>query len=256
MTAEHRLASVLRAMGVRRGGILMVHASLGGSGLRAADLLGAVFSALGPEGTLVVPAFTPENSDTSHAHRALTQGMAAGERARYLASMPPFDPATTPCRGMGVFAEYVRTTAGAVRSAHPQTSLAGIGPRAVELLADHAVDCHLGERSPLGRLYTADTQVLLFRVGFEVCSALHLAEYRLPAPPTRTYRCVVGRTGNWLAYEDVALNDGDFAEIGALLPRELLVERDVAGRPTTLFSMRVVVDAARDQMSGFRQGLA
>ncbi|MFF0191065.1 AAC(3) family N-acetyltransferase [Streptomyces sp. NPDC005244] len=51
----------------------------------------------------------------------------------------------------------------------------------------HDPDCHLGEGSPLGALYAADARVLLFRVGFEVCSAFHLAECRLrPVPPLRS----------------------------------------------------------------------
>ena len=110
--------------------------------------------------------------------------------------MAPFDPATTPCPTMGALAECVRTTPGAVRSTHPHTSFAALGPRAAELLADHDPHCHLGERSPLGALYAAGAHVLLFRVGFEACSAFHLAEYRLrPAPPPRAYSVRVGPAG-------------------------------------------------------------
>lgn len=66
--------------------------------------------ALGPAGTLVVPAFTPENSDTSRAHLARVAGLTEAERARVRADMPAFDPAGTPAPTMGRFAETVRLT--------------------------------------------------------------------------------------------------------------------------------------------------
>lgn len=170
--------------------------------------------------------------------------------------MSPFDPDATPCHSMGALAECVRTTPGAVRSAHPQSSFAGIGPRAAELLSGHDPHCHLGEQSPTATLYDADAQVLLLRVGFEVCSAFHLAEYRTrPHARRRTYRCVVGERGNWISYDDVALYDGDFGAIGARLPRELTVEGEWAGKTVTFFRMRAAVDHACNQMSGLGRGM-
>ncbi|MEW2167212.1 AAC(3) family N-acetyltransferase [Streptomyces sp. NPDC007084] len=251
-----QLASDLSQLGISRGGVLLAHASLGGSGLRAERLRDALLTALGPDGTLVVPAFTPENSFTSRTYKELTAGMSAQREAAFRASRPPFDPARTPCPTMGVFAQCVRTTPGAVRSIHPHTSFAGLGARAAELLAWHDPRCHLGEESPLGALYAANAQVLLFRVGFEVCSAFHLAEYRLrPAPPPRSYSAVLDEPGRWVAYEDITLYDGDFGVIGGRLPRDLTAEREMAGRTVRLFGMREAVDLAGVQMSGYRRGL-
>ncbi|MER6155586.1 AAC(3) family N-acetyltransferase [Streptomyces sp. NPDC001868] len=248
-----RLQDDLAEMGVRPGGVLMVHSSLSGTGLAPTAVRDALLRALGPDGTLVVPAFTPENSDTSRAYHVSTEGMTEREKAEFRAAMLPFEKDVTPCPTMGALAECVRTTPGAVRSAHPQTSFAGLGPRAAELLADHDPHCHLGERSPMASLYTADAQILLLRVGFEVCTAFHLAEYRTtPAPPMRTYRCVLEERGGWISYEDLSLFDGDFGEIGARLPRELLEEREWAGRPMVLLGLRDAVDSAQRLMSGYR----
>jgi len=248
------LARAFAALGLRRGGVLLVHASLGGTGLRDSEVCGALLDALGPDGTLVVPAFTPENSDTSRAHHRATAGLNDRDRAAFRAAMPPFEPDVTSCLSMGVLAERVRTTPGAVRSGHPQTSFAALGPRAADLLADHHPHCHLGERSPLSRLYAADAQILLLRVGFEACSAFHLAECRsTPLPALRAYRCVIGRKGNWTAYQDAVLDDSDFGAIGAELPGDLLTEQDVAGRPAKLIGMKEAVDHALVIMSGFRR---
>lgn len=250
MADRAALRALFERAGVPRGGVLMVHASLSGTGAAPETVRDALLDALGPGGTLVVPAFTPENSDTSRAHRQLTEGLDEREVLAFRATMPPYDPDTTPCPTMGALAECVRTTPGAVRSAHPQTSLAGLGPRAPELLDGHHPHCHLGERSPLARLYEADARILLLRVGFEVCSALHLAEYRTtPPPPRRTYRCVVDKQGNWVECEDAALDDSDFEAVGERLPSHLLMRREWSGRPVTQFRMRPVVDDAVRQMS-------
>ncbi|MGW5650107.1 aminoglycoside N(3)-acetyltransferase [Streptomyces humi] len=251
------LADLFRTLGVRRGGVLMAHASLSGTKAAPELVRDALLAALGPEGTLVVPAFTPENSDTSRAYRQAVAGMDDREAAEYRAAMPPFDPDATECPTMGALAECVRSTSGAVRSAHPQTSLAGLGPRAAELLRKHPLRSHLGRLSPMARLYRADAQVLLLRVGFEMCSSFHYAEYLTrPRPPRRTYRCVVGHKGNWVSYRDLSLNDGDFGAIGARLPQGLRAEADWASKPVVLCSMRDLVRHAKGQMSGYRRALA
>ncbi|WP_435209661.1 aminoglycoside N(3)-acetyltransferase [Streptomyces sp. bgisy034] len=227
---SHRLTEDLRSLGLRPGDIVLVHSSLrriGPTERGAATVVDALRAAVGPEGTIVVPTFTAANSLTSPIYRERTRGMTAQEIDAFKETMPGFDPATTPSDGMGVVAELLRQMPGTRRSAHPQTSLAASGPKAAELTRDHPLDCHLGEASPLGRLCQAGARVLLLGVGFESCTAFHLGEYRLPHPPPRRYDCVVadgrpvgGNPGRqWVWFEDVALDDGDFARLGAWLER-------------------------------------
>ncbi|MEU6747470.1 AAC(3) family N-acetyltransferase [Spirillospora sp. NPDC046719] len=253
------LAEDLRALGVEPGSRLLVHASLRRVG-RVEGGAGAVASALGdvlgPAGTIVVPTATSDNSDTSRAYLARTQGMSEDERRRYLRTMPPFDPATTPSTGMGALAEYVRTSPGAVRSAHPQTSFAALHARAGFFAGDHDPACHLGERSPLARLYEAGASILLLGVGYASCTALHLAEYRYRRdPPTRWYGCMVLRGGRpeWWRYRDVVLDDGDFPEIGAALDRTRHVVRGRVGAAgVRLLPLRQAVDFAAGWMAHAR----
>ncbi|MEW1778342.1 AAC(3) family N-acetyltransferase [Streptomyces sp. NPDC086777] len=202
---------------MRPGDTLLVHASLRRVGSGPGAVLAALLDVLGPEGTVVVPAFTAGNSDTSPDYRDRTRGMTHRQRVLHRASMPPFERDRTPSERMGRFAEVVRCAQGAVRSAHPQTSFAALGARSGELMACHDEECHLGERSPLARLERAGAHVLLLGVGYEVCTAFHLGEYRLPDPPRRLYRCVVLRDGarTWISYEDVALDDRDFGSLGS-----------------------------------------
>lgn len=215
-----RLADQLSRLGVERSGVLLVHASMRAVGAvsgGAGAVIGALRDALGEDGTLIVPSFTPENSDTSPQYRNRVRGLTGHAREAVRASMPPFDPATTAAPSMGRLAETVRLTPGAARSRHPQTSFAALGPLADKLVAHHRPDCHLGEDSPLACLYDVRAQVLLLGTGFGSCTAFHLGEYRVPTPPRRTYRCVVTTRGrrHWWEYDDVALDDSDFAALGA-----------------------------------------
>ncbi|MEW2634052.1 AAC(3) family N-acetyltransferase [Streptomyces sp. NPDC048389] len=248
---DRDLVEALRTLGVRSGMTLLVHASLHATGLGARSVRDALLEILGPDGTLVVPAFTEENSDTSFAYQARVRGLTPEQAAAFRADMPAFDPAATPSQGMGRLAESVRTAPGARRSAHPQTSFAAIGRRAAELLADHPLDCHLGERSPLGALYRAGAQVLMINVGFAKCTAFHLAEYRV-ASALRTYRCVVrGAEGGseWTEYTDVVLDDSDFEAVGAAFSREVERSGQLGGRTARLFSIRKAVDHAKGWMT-------
>ncbi|MEU4264654.1 MULTISPECIES: AAC(3) family N-acetyltransferase [Streptomycetaceae] len=255
-----RAAAQLTGLGVERGGVLLVHASMRAVGGDAVAMADALRTALGPEGTLVVPSFTPENSDTSPSYLNRVRGLSDESRAAVRAAMPPFDRAATPAPSMGRLAETVRLTPGAERSAHPQTSFTAIGPSAGKLLAGHRPDCHLGEDSPLARLYEADAQILLLGTGFDTCTAFHLAEYRLPAPPRRLYRCVVAPEGGrrWWEYEDVALDDSDFAALGRAFERAELTGAVRTGRVgsavSRLMRLRPAVDFAVGWLGTHRTG--
>jgi aminoglycoside 3-N-acetyltransferase len=216
---RERLAENFRALGLRHGQHLLVHSSLRRVGRvdgGAATVLDSIRDAAGQQATLVVPTQTSWNSLSSAAFMAATAGLDAQERARYIAAIPGFDPASTPSSGMGAFAEYVRTSPGAVRSRHPQTSFAALGPSAQECMSVHDLDCHLGDRSPLGWLYEADAAILLLGVGYSVCTAFHLAEYRLGGP-RRPHHCFTGgaQGRDERVFLAIELDDSDFESLGA-----------------------------------------
>jgi aminoglycoside 3-N-acetyltransferase len=250
--AARELAADLRALGVRPGQDLLVHCSMRRVGPvpgGAATLLRALRSATGPQSTLVVPAQTRMTSLSSTAFRAATGALDAEGMAWFIATMAAFDPATTPSSGMGVFAEHVRATPGSARSAHPLASFAALGPRAAECMATHDMDCHLGERSPLGWLYQADAAVLLLGVGYSACTAFHLAAYRLPRlPALREYRCLVAAEGarREFSFTDIELHADDFEKLGERVDREPFVRRGRVGSAANcrLLPIRGAVDFA------------
>jgi aminoglycoside N3'-acetyltransferase len=158
------LAGQLRALGVKPGGVLLVHTSF--RSVRPVEggpegLIAALRTALGDAGTLVMPSWGDDDDS-------------------------PFDPPTTPAASdLGVTAEIFRRMPGVRRSQHGQ-AFAAIGPAADRVLADPLpLPPHIPE-SPVGRVYDLDGQVLLLGVGHEADTTLHLAEliagvpYRLP----------------------------------------------------------------------------
>ncbi len=147
------LVRQLRDLGVRPGGVLLVHTAfskvrpvVGGP----AGLIAALRDALGPDGTLVMPSMSSDDDNT-------------------------FDPATTPCPDMGVVAETFWRSLGVLRSDSPH-AFAAIGPRAEEITAPHPVEIPHGQDSPVGRACELDAQVLLLGVGHDANTAIHLAE--------------------------------------------------------------------------------
>jgi aminoglycoside 3-N-acetyltransferase len=254
-----RLETDLHALGVPAGRPLLVHASLSHIGHvkgGANTVIAALLAVLGANGTLVTGAGTPENSTTSRAFHALTDDLTQDRVDDFLAKMRPFNQETTPT-SVGAIAEALRTTPGARRSAHPQSSFAAVGREARELMAGHRVRCHLGEDSPLAKLYDRDALILMLGVDYRACSALHLAEYRYrERPPKRVYSCVVKKWGKtrWLYYRDVALDDDDFEKIGhyleCVLAEQGAIRRGRVGRAEScLIPMRSVVDLASEWMA-------
>nr|WP_232838637.1 AAC(3) family N-acetyltransferase [Streptomyces geranii] len=216
------LAAELRGLGLRAGDTVLVHSALHAVGPvsgGADTMVNALLDVLGPGGTLVTYTQTPDNSHPSR--WGLTRGYSVPEERweEERDRMPAFDPLTTPSFGVGVLSEAVRTRPGALRSAHPQSSFAALGAQAGYITSDHALDCHLGEDSPLARLEKLGARVLLLGVGFGSCTAFHLAEYRIPGRSRRTYSCAVaaplpeGR--RWHEYTDVLLDSSPFPELGA-----------------------------------------
>ncbi|MEE6258599.1 aminoglycoside N(3)-acetyltransferase [Plantactinospora sonchi] len=212
------LASELRALGVAPGDVLLLHSSYRSLGFVAGGVQAVVqafLDTLGPEGTLVVPTHTSDNTDPAGwQHPPVPESWWPVIRAQ----SPGFDPARTPpSRWMGVIPNVVRTWPGALRSSHPQVSFAALGARAAEILAGHRLDDALGETSPLGAVYRLDGRVLLLGCDHGSNTSLHLAEYRQESPVRATTgSSVVGPDGTsrWTEWVDVDADESDLARLG------------------------------------------
>ncbi len=251
------LAEDLRALGVREGGVLLVHSSLSALGWVCGGgvaVVQALIDALQPDGTLVMPTHTTGNSDPS---LWTDHPVPSSWWPEVRAHMPAYDARVTPSRGVGAIPEVLRSWPGALRSDHPQTSFAAVGPRAAVVTRDHRLGSALGERSPLGRLYELDADVLLLGAGHGANTSMHLAEYRRASPARgRSGAAVAGPGGRrWVTCDDVDLDDSDFATIGAALDAAGLSRvGSVGGARCRLMGQRVVVDFALEWIERERVG--
>ena len=166
---EHFVAD-LHSLGVRRGGVLLVHSSLKSLGRvpgGAETVIQGLLAALGQEGTLLMPALSYE---TVHA------------------ANPIFDVRSTPSC-VGALPEYFRTRQATRRSMHPTHSVCALGRRADELLDPHLLDTTpCGSNSPFHRLPDFDGQILMLGCGLLPNTSMHaIEEYVIPpylfAPP-------------------------------------------------------------------------
>ena len=138
-------------------------------------LYSAMREVIGPEGTILLPAFSfsfPRNEE--------------------------FDAQTTPSIQGGwssslEFLEYFRQLPGVVRSADPILSVAGLGPQAEELLT-HLPNTSFGKDCLYERLVKSDGKICGIGVGLAEAPFLHYVEEAMGVP-FRYKKLFTGRIG-------------------------------------------------------------
>ncbi len=212
------LARDLRALGMTAGQTVMVHTSLSALGWTVGGgeaVVRALMDVLTPQGTLVMPGQTADNSEPSHwANPPVPEAWWPVIRAH----SPPYDPQTTPTSGLGVVAEQFRTYPGVMRSHHPMISFTAWGAGAQEIVRHQSLEAPIGDDSPVARLLDKDGHVLLLGVNHGVNTALHLAEHRARiAHPVEAQGSAMWVNGQrrWVEYSLFAYDSGDFAALGS-----------------------------------------
>ena len=152
------LARDLASLGVCQGDTVMIHASLKAIGPVAGGpdaIVEALLQAIGETGNLMAYV----SWDKSPYDETLNgRTLSGSERDAW----PAFDPATSRTyRGFGILNEFIVRHPATRRSAHPDASMAAIGPRAEELVHPHELGRAYGPGSPLERLIAMGGRVLM-----------------------------------------------------------------------------------------------
>jgi aminoglycoside 3-N-acetyltransferase len=172
----------LQTLGVRTGGILMVHTRMSALGWVVGGtqtVVEALTHTLGPEGTLM--AYAGWEDDPWH----LAEWPDQWQRA-YREGLPPFDPELSEAdHDMGRLPERIRTWPGARASSAHVMRFVAIGARAEWLTADQPWNHPQGPGSPLSKLVTEEGQVLMLGAPLDTLTVLHHAEAIVDAPEKR-----------------------------------------------------------------------
>lgn len=241
----------LVSLGLKSGSVVLVHTALSKLGWVCggpAALVLALEAVLGPEGTLVMPTHSGDNSNPENWQNP---PVPVDWIETIRATMPAYDPSLTPTRGMGKVPETFRSQSGTIRSAHPQLSFAARGAKAQEVTANHELEIEMGAGSPLDHIYDLDGWILLIGVGFGNNTSLHLAEHKaeFPAKKYLDYGCAMLVDGKrkWVSYQGFDYNDEDFVKIGEAFMQEypdLIKTGKIGLADAMLMPQRAVVDFA------------
>lgn len=199
-----RLAADLRSLGIEPGDLVMVHASLRAIGPVASGaeaVLAALLAAVGPAGTLMALVSWDHSP-----YDATLNGNSLSQTERQ--TWPAFDPATAPpYRGWGYLNAVICRHPRVRRSAHPDSSMAAIGPLAEALVSEHPLGSAYGPDSPIERFIAQRGKVLLLGAPLDAVTVLHYSEAVAEIPHKRrvTYEMpVLDADGAkvWVAVED------------------------------------------------------
>lgn len=253
---ESSLIDFFKSIGISTDDDLCVHSSMSSIGYISGGPQTVITALLKTitQGTVLMPAHSGDWSDPAQWEHP---PVPATWFETLYQEMPAFDPKITPIRKMGKVAEQFFALRDTLRSNHPQTSFCARGIRAHDYTKDHALTPMFGLNSPLGKLYQNNGKVLLFGVGFDRCTLLHVAEHLTGCLPKTKNGAPMMKDGHreWIWFEDDAIDSDDFPQIGAHLVEMGIAKVHPLGYGEVIvMSAQPAVDAAVKLIKQLRYG--
>jgi len=244
-STERTLTSDFVNLGLKEGDGVFVHASLGAIGKvvgGARAVINALFAVTGNKGLIAMPGFSTDAYFPKEIDRA---ALSAFEIQEIENAVLGFDPNTSSALGMGVIAELFRNWPGTIRSQHPTSSICLLGADAANYVAPHPFEWVCGPQSPSGRLMKRpNMKTLLIGVGWNRCSALHVAETLATPKRTKIRRFKPDRNAQWVETPDVADDlDRLFPLVGSAFESEgKVIKGNIGTAPSRLCGYRDLIE--------------
>ena len=186
MHSRQQLTADLRSLGVARGDVVMVHASVKAVGEVAGgpDQIHLVLKeALTGQGTLLMYAGCP-----SYVDEVGRGNLSPGEEAEVLEKLPPFDAVMArSARDHGILVEFLRTWPESRVNSHV-TRFVAWGAQADYLFSSQPWDYAFGHDSALDRFAGLDGKILLLGCDHDTVTFLHYVEHIAEIPDRRVAR--------------------------------------------------------------------
>lgn len=205
LLTRRRVAACLAEAGVQAGDTVCVHTALSRLGYvcgGARAVIEALYDAVGASGTVMMPSYTRDIADPREwqyppAPHAWLDTL--------VDETPAYDPKLSPSQNVGAVAELFRTYPGVLRSGHPISSVAAIGPNAERLTANVPLDGRFGPDSPYGRLVRLGGKAVMLGAPYETMSLLHLSQYLVgwSEPVVKSACMMVNGERRWVQFNDV-----------------------------------------------------
>ncbi|HHI71617.1 MAG TPA: AAC(3) family N-acetyltransferase [Rhodobacteraceae bacterium] len=246
-STQGTLSSDLVNLGLKEGDGVFVHASLGAIGNvvgGARAVINALLEVTGGKGLIAMPGFSTDAYFPKEFDRAALSPFEIQEIENAVLG---FDPKSSSALGMGIIAETFRNWPGTIRSQHPTSSVCLLGADAANYIAPHSLEWASGPQSPSGRLMKRpNMKTLLIGVGWNRCSALHVAETLTTPKRTKIRRFKPDRSAQWVETPDVADDlDRLFPLVGSAFESKGKVSRgNIGNAPSRLCGYRDLIEFA------------
>ena len=246
---QNRLVEDFRNLGLRARDIVIVHSSMSKIGWitgTSVAVVNALMKVLTPEGTLVMPTMTSDNTDPEN----WKNPPVPDEWKQIIRdNMPAYHPDFSTSRGMGRISVSFRNFPGVFRSSHPQSSFAAWGKYKEKICDRHDLTPCFGGNTPLEELYNLNAKILLLGVGHGNNTSLHYAECKasLDNIPLQKQGAALFDNGKrvWVSFEDLDYNDEDFPQLGAEFEKEHPILKGKIGQADSkLLPMKELIDFA------------
>ena len=266
MHSRSQLSADFRALGVRPGDVVMLHASVRAVGEVAGgpdEIHLALKDALSDAGTLLMYAGCPRYVD-----EVGRGNLTPDEEREVLEKLPAFDAATArSARDHGVLVEFLRTYPGSRVNPHPARFVSW-GAQTEYLFSAQPWNYAFGHDSALERLVALDGKVLLLGCDHDTVTFLHYAEHIADLPGRRVARFKVPVMDNgarvWRDMEEVD-SSGDGAHpnwpdrfFASLVDGYLAATGNGGGRvgdaPSHLLAVRGLLEYAQPRMERVARG--
>jgi aminoglycoside 3-N-acetyltransferase len=210
LVTRSRLAQDLEKLGLRPGGMVMVHCRMSTLGCvvgGAETVVRALLDVVGPKGTIM--AYTGWQDAPPDDLGTLDEEA----RRAYVEEHPPYDPRVAlSSRDHGRVPEALRTWPGALHSGHPEAGVAALGPLADAITASHPYDDAYGAGTPYAKLVEFGGEVAMLGAPLETVTLVHHAEAVAQVPGKRrvSYGMPVLVDGErvWLTFSDIDTGEG------------------------------------------------